>query len=174
MGKVIKFVLGLVLALVLAFFGAGLVMPTLSVEASVEVERPVETAWRVFMDGDRAVEWMTGLQRMDIVAGEPGMVGSQLTLVFVENGEEMAVEEMVTSVRKHEEYGFTIDSETATGNAVVRFEDLGMRTRITLASEMQGQNPILQSIMVISQGFIRDRQRADLQKLKQMIEAEQG
>ncbi len=174
MRKALKFVLGLLLALVLAFFGAGLVMPTLAIESSVEVEKPVETAWRVFMDGERAVEWMSGLQRMEIIAGEPAMVGSQFKLVFVENGEEMVVEEMVTTVRKHEEYGFTIDSATASGDAVVRFEDLGMRTRITLASEMQGSNPLMQSMMVIAQGFIRDRQRADLERLKRLIEAEQG
>ena len=101
MKKVLKFVLGLVLVLVLGFFAAGLVIPTLSYETSVEVERPVETAWRVFMDGERMSQWMTNLQRVETIAGEPGMVGSQFRLVFDENGEEVVVSEMVTEVRKH-------------------------------------------------------------------------
>ncbi|MCA9717473.1 MAG: SRPBCC family protein [Myxococcales bacterium] len=171
MKKVLKFVLGLVLVLVLGFFAAGLVIPTLSYETSVEVERPVETAWRVFMDGERMSQWMTNLQRVETIAGEPGMVGSQFRLVFDENGEEVVVSEMVTEVRKHEVYAFTIESDSVGGNAAVRFEDLGMRTRVTIRNELQGQNPVWQSLIVISQGFMRDRQLEQLNKLKQLIES---
>lgn len=169
--KALKIVLASLAALTLAFFAVGLAMPTLHYETSVEVARPVDQVWAAFMDPARMDRWLAGLREVQPLAGPPGEVGSTARLVFVEDGEEMRVDETILRRIEGEELAFAMDNDVLTGSASVRFTPVGDRTRITCVNDVEGKGPVWRSILALTQGVMEDHQVADFERLAALVES---
>lgn len=109
--KILKYILGIIAALVVIFFMIGVFVSTFTYENKVEVNAPVEKAWAVFTDESRMGEWLTGLKSIETISGNPGEVGSIYRLVFVQNGEEMVMTEEVTAFQQNELFAFNLDND---------------------------------------------------------------
>ena len=89
--KVLRYILGLIVLLLIAFFTLGFLNPEISYETRTEIQASVEETFAVFNDPERMGEWLVGFHSMENISGNDNEVGSKWKLRFEENGEVMEV-----------------------------------------------------------------------------------
>jgi len=136
----------------------------------IEIDRPVAEVYRQFKDPDNLPRWITGLQRIEQISGEPGAVGSVAKHVYLEKGR---IIEMIETVTAHEpEKHFTGELETEGMQCTIRvdFVDKGDSTLMRFRSDFRSQGLLMKLMMPFMKGQIRARQEGDMQKFKALVE----
>lgn len=169
--KILKFILGLVVVLALAFFAVGIFAPSFTYENKVEVNAPVEKAWAIFTDESRMADWLTGLQSVETISGNPGEVGSKYQMVFIENGEEMVMKEEVTAFQENQLFAFTLDADPLISEVEVKFTGDESKTEITATSFIKGKNLFWKSTLRLMKSMVVNRGQEQYDKLKEIIES---
>lgn len=167
-----------ILLVVIALFAGGLIVygmmnTPFTVETRVEVDRPVEQAWAVFADEDLITDWIGGLQKIEILEGEKGQVGSTYRLTFMENGDEVVINELITAFEPNKRMAFTIDHEIMYSDNEIRIEARGEnKSEFISVSEMGGKGLFMKGLMAMGKSSVESRQQADYNRLKALIEAQ--
>ncbi|MGH1364525.1 MAG: SRPBCC family protein [Calditrichia bacterium] len=172
--KILKILLAVVAFLAIALVVYGSMNSPFTVETRVTVDRSVEQAWGVFAAEDKLTEWITGLEKIEFVDGaETEAVGNTYRLYFNEDGRETIVEEKVTAYVPNERMAFTIDHEMMYNETDIRFNSLGdQQCEVISVSKTEGKGMFMKGLMALSKSSIVERQQADYDKLKALIEAE--
>lgn len=161
-----------VLVAVVLFYGiAYLIIPPTEFRVRVEVERPVGVAWHVFADESRMEDWLGGFQSLETIAGEPGEPGSRHRLTFVEDGQEIVFEEKVLSRVDYEEFSFRMTHPMMTGEYNIVFEGIDDRSAIVVDGKVTGEG-FFRPIMPMMRASMVERVTADYERLKRLIENE--
>jgi len=169
--QALKIILGVLVVLILAFVGIGLMSSRRVLANEVELAEPIDEVWNAFTDESRMGEWMEGLQRTENISGDPLTVGSRWKLVFVEGDKEMEVIEEVTACRPNEVYSFKVETDPFVGTTEIRFTPSENGTKLVSTSTMEGRNLIWCGLLGLMKGTIAERNQASFDNLKRMIEA---
>lgn len=172
--KALKYILGILVLLILAFFTLGMFNPELTYESRTQVNAPVEHAFAVFQDPDRMDEWLEGLKRIEMISEGGVKVGSKSLLVFEENGETMELTEVVTAFKENELYAFTLDADVMTANVEIRFvaKD-SLNTEIIARTTSTGKNIMWRSILALAKSTFQQQDQDSYTRLKEVIESQQ-
>ncbi len=170
-GRIVRWTAIAMVVVVAIYFVLTIAMPPTRYETRFEVDRPVDIAWGVFMDETRTVEWLPGLRSIETIRGEPGTVGSVHRMIFEEDGHRIEMEEEVVSVVKNREFAFRLTHEIMEADLVVRFEDLGERTRIVTTNEVRGRG-LVRPLIPLMKSNMTQRQQEGYARLKAIIESE--
>lgn len=169
--KVLKYVLGFLGIVIVAFLMIGVFVPSFRYETTIDVNAPVATSWSIFNDESRMGEWLIGFQNIETISGNPGEVGSKYRLVFLEGDETIVMTEEMTAVQENELVAFKFDNDLMTGTFEVRFRGDESKTTIATINELQGKNIVWRSLLWLSKTTIRERAQANYARLKELIEA---
>ena len=172
--KALKYILGILVLLILAFFTLGMLNPELAYESRTQVNAPVEHAFAVFQDPDHMDEWLEGLKRIEMISEGDARVGSKSLLVVEENGEVMELTEVVTAFKQNELYAFTLDADVLTAQVDIRFvaKD-SLNTEIIARTTSKGKNLMWRSILSLAKANIQQQDQDSYTRLKAVIEATQ-
>lgn len=168
--RILKWVGGILAAIVVIFFLIGVFVPTFTYVSRIEVNAPVEHAWAVFNDESRVGEWMTGFKSIETISGNPNEVGSKFRLVFEEDGKEIVMTETMTAFEPHERFAFDLVNEVMNVNVDIRFASSGGKTEITATSLVDGNNIFWKSLLPLFKSGFEDRSQEMYDKLKTLIE----
>ena len=139
---------------------------------SIEVDRPIEDAWEVYMDESRMREWLTGYRSMELIEGEPLTVGSKHRILFEDRGRDLVLEETVTAIDPPREFAFDLEHEIMSSSMRITLESIGPdRTRLVSTTETRSPKLLWKIILPFMTPQMRKRNRGDLEMLKAMIEA---
>lgn len=172
--KFLKWTFIILIVLSLGFFGAGLIQPEQEIEFEMEINKPVMQVYTNLLNPLIAQDWMVGLQSVEQVSGIPGFPGSELDLVFEENGEQMILHERF--VKNIPGKGFTIDysGDVMEGTIETTLEKSDGGTILHFKNNYAGNNFFWRSMMVFFSGQIEQRNRENYERFKKLVENGKG
>ena len=74
--KILKWVLGIILLLIIIFFLLGVFTPSVSYSSEITVDKSVTESWSVMQDESKLDQWITGYVKSEQLSGTPGTVGA--------------------------------------------------------------------------------------------------
>lgn len=137
----------------------------------IEVEKPLAEVYAAFNDQDNMPRWITGLQRTELISGEPGKPGAKTRQVYLERGRTI---ELIETIREHvpgERFVGTIEGEGMSCDLQVEFVDKGASTVVRMRSKFQPQKLAMRFMLPLFKGQIRKRQEGDLKRFGELVEA---
>ena len=138
----------------------------------MEVNKPIEVAWEVLMDESKMGEWLEGYKGMELIEGEPLMVGSKHKMIFEENGQELTFIETVTAIEPPNEFSFDFDHDMMSSSIQMTLESVGpASTRITNRTKFAANGFFINLMMFFMTPRMKSRQRRSFARLKALIEA---
>ena len=123
------------------------------------------------MNIDNMSSWMTGFERVEVLSGEPGEVGTEYMLYFRENGRVMSVKETATIMEKGKRYGFDMENEWFNGSSLISIEPVEIGSRLSVENTVSGKGLFRRAFLFLMQSKMRDRQQGDIEKLRDLIES---
>ena len=163
-------IVGILIVLALSVLGfvlySGYSNPEFTYQTQVVVDVPPERAWQVFNDPEKLPLWVEGFQKIEYLRGEPNAVGSHYRLTF----DDVVVTEELTLIEENERLEMTFDNEMMTAENMVVFRPSDRGTRISTESTVRGNGIFWQSVLLFSQSAMQQRQQADLERFKALVE----
>ena len=92
---------------------------------SVDIDLPRERVLELFDDVDNLYKWQTGLQSVEHLSGEPGQVGSQMKMVYLNGKHRMELIETITKRDLPDEFNGTYEWGGGCNTLDNRFIELG-------------------------------------------------
>lgn len=139
---------------------------------SVEVNRPIDHAWDVFMDESKTAQWLTGFKRMEIIEGEPLTVGSRHKMVFEEDGSELVFVETVRVIQPPKEFSFDFDHEFMGSTLRVTLESVAAdRTLLSCHTNVKATEVLTEEQLASMTPDMKKRQMRNFENLKTLIES---
>ena len=168
--KYLKYILGAVVALFIIFLLIGIVKPEVSYDCEIAVDKPLSESWQVTQDEEKMPDWLPGFQKIEHVSGTPGEVGAVSIVHFIENGEEMQIEETITDIVPNESISMTYGSDFMDMDYYMKLTDDNGHTKINSSTTVRGNGMFSKSIMALMGGAIKAQEEANLINLKKVIE----
>lgn len=141
------------------------------IEIEIEVERPLREVYAAFNHPDNLPRWIQGLQRTEVISGEPGQIGAKTRQIYLERGR---IVEMVETITAHEPERYMagiLDGQGFQATMEVNFIDRGERTGIHFRTNFQGQSILMRLMLPFIKGPMRKRSCGDLESFKRLVEA---
>lgn len=169
--NILKWVVGILALLLVAFFMVGVFVPTFTYESRISVNKPAAHAFAVFMDDKKRADWMTGFKSIEIISGNRGEVGSIYKLAIEESGELMEMEETITAFKENVLFASKLVNDVMFADVEITFVESHGQTIITASNLVEGRNLIWKSLLVLFKGNISNQSQEMYENLKQVIEA---
>ena len=139
---------------------------------SVEVDRPIQHCWDIFMDESRMDEWAIGFKSVETIEGEPMTVGSKHRMVFEERGKEIVFIETVRVVDPPREFTYDLDHEVMNSTVSMTFESVGAEsTRLSCYTDGRPPTLLLKIMMPFMVPQMKKRQFQQIENLKAIMGA---
>lgn len=170
--KFLKIALIVVGLLVAAFFAIGLICTECSYQVEMEIDAPVSSVWEKLNDMESMPTWMDGLESIELTGGQSGSVGAQYRLVFLQDGEEIEIQETFTEFDPPNAFAFDMSNEVLTGTKRISLTDNNGSTKLLATTSYVGTNLLWRSIMCLSQGSIQRMEQAQFEQLANLMSNE--
>ena len=168
--KALKYIFGAAAILLIAFLSIGFIIPEVSYENKVLVNKPIEHSFQVFINPNKLKDWISGFKKINHVSGFPNEIGSKWALTIEENGEEMTMIEEITAYELDKLFAFKLDNDVLTTYVEIRFEDSGKGTAIIVKNRVIGKNMFFRSLFPLYTSYFKEMTQVDYEKLKNVIE----
>lgn len=142
------------------------------VEASVLIDAPPETVAEVLLDATKAPRWTAGLERMEVVSGEPGTAGCVGRAHYIEGGRRYVLNDVLDHVTPNRRYVARVSGNGITARVETTLQPIGDRaTQLTLQWDGHGTAPLTRIMIRLMKRRIAARVDADLGALRDLVEA---
>jgi len=172
MKKFLKRVGITILVIVIIFFSAGIIFPSVMYESKVTVNKPIETSFAVFTNAIKLSDWVIGLKGIGLINGIPNTVGSKWKFIIEQNGQKLELIQTMKEFKLNELFVTHADSELFTDDVEVKFTSKGESTEITATSNLKGKNIFWKSVFVFAKFYLHGNDQKMYDKLKEVIEKE--
>ena len=170
--KVLKYVIGFLLFLLVGFFLLGIFKPSIQYTNEIDVNKPANEAFAVMMDESKMNQWLEGYKGSKTLEGQPNEVGTKFEVTVEDNGEDIVMLETITAYEEGKRYAFELDNEVLHSAMDLRFTPLDEKaTRITSTTQMQGNNMMYKSMFALMSGMMKAHDVQNLERLKAVIES---
>lgn len=151
MARILKFILGFFLTVLILFYALGMFKSTVEYGSVIEINKPLKETWAVFMDDAKMDQWLEGMQDMKLVEGKMNETGSKYTFKFNEDGNLVDMKQTLTKVVPNERFEMTLASEgMMSTDMVVTFEEKDANTTILNShSVAQGEGMFMRSMFAL-------------------------
>jgi uncharacterized protein YndB with AHSA1/START domain len=142
-----------------------------TVETTIRIGVPPDAVAEVLLDADLAPRWTSGLERLELVSGEPGRPGCVGRARYVENGRRSVLEDVLLAVTPNRRYLSRVSGSglTATVETILTPVD-GGETDLFLRWVGRGTNPITRIVLPLMRRRIARRAGEDLIALRCLAE----
>ncbi|MGB0805203.1 MAG: SRPBCC family protein [Salibacteraceae bacterium] len=170
MMKILKYILIVLAVLMIIFFGNGLITSSVTYQGKIEVNKPIEEAWAVMEDDSRISEWLPVITRIEPVSGTPGTLGAVSNIYAIENGEEMVMQETITSFDPPKHIAMTFTMDFMDMKYEMHLTEQNGKTLIASKSKTVGNGLFSKSILSFMGGMMEAQENENLHRLKMVIE----
>ena len=168
--KILKYLFIILAILVALFFGNGMFTENVSYQNEVMVNKPASEVWAIMEDDTRISEWLTVIDRMELVSGEAGTVGAVSNIYVTENGEEMVMQETITAVTPEKRIAMTFTMDFMDMEYEMELEEMDGKTKITSRSVTTGNGLVAKSIVALMPSVMKAQEEANLGNLKAVVD----
>lgn len=161
-----------ILVIVIIFFSAGIIFPSISYESKVTVNKPAETSFGVFTNAFKLWDWVTGLKQISWISGGQNVVGSKWKFIIRQNGTDYELIQTLKAYKQNELFTSNSDNELFTNDVEMKFISKGTSTEIIATSNLKGKNIFWRSVFVFAKFYLNGNDQKMYDKLKEVIEKE--
>ena len=141
--------------------------------SKVIINKPTTTVWKFFDNPENLPKWLTGFKRFEHISGIPGKPGAKSKQYYEMNGRSIEMLEEITVRKECEEFSGIMTNKWMTSSVTNTFTDLGDGRTELVSSVSSIFKPLFLKLLgniLMKKGF-QQRQNADLQKLKEVLES---
>ncbi len=169
--KYLKYIVGIIVLLFVLFIGIGILVPSISYQSEVTVDKPIEEAWAVMNDESKLSQWLKGITKIEHVSGKKGTVGAVTQYTFNENGEESIILETIKSITPNQNISMDFNMEGVMNmNYKVDFTSKDGKTFIQSSTDTKGDGMFMKSMVFFMKGTMQSQEDENMNNLKKLIE----
>ena len=169
--KYLKYILGIIAVLVIAFLLIGVFKPAVTYDCEIMVNKPVAESWAVTQDEEKLKDWLPTIQKIEHISGTPGTVGAVSDVHFDNDGEIMTIRETITELIPEESISMTYTSDFMDMDYTLNMTSDNGQTKISTSTIAEGNGMFSKSIMALIGGSIEAQEETNLANLKKTIES---
>ncbi len=141
------------------------------IQASVMIHASPAAVSEVLLDIDAAPAWTAGLERLELVEGVPGRVGSVGLAHYVEGDRRYTVEDHLLEAVPGRHFKSEIRGGGLRATVETTLKSVPGGTNTTIRWSGTGTNPITKVMLPLLRKSIRQRCHADLEALRDLVES---
>ena len=168
--KVIKIILGIIIAFSLAFFATGLIVKETTYTAEVSLKKPVKEVFKEFNDAGNIKNWIPEIQSVEAVNKNPGITGNVYNIVVLNQGQEIAMTEKIMAYVPNEKVTLFFDAENMLKKDDYLFTEENGKTVITLNARCQSESYIMACMFPLFKGTFQEQDQSYLNNFKSFVE----
>ena len=143
--------------------------------STVFIDKPIQEVWSFFDNSDNMPQWLTGFVEFKPLSGEPGTIGARALHVYDLNGRMFELEETITDKVPFERFAGILSNPSMESHMETLFTDMGDgRTKLLSISDVKFKSWMFRLMGRFMKKGFQSRQDADLNRLKQAIEGQDG
>lgn len=174
--KILKYILFAILAIIILFFGLGLLKSSVSYGHEITVDKPLKEAWAVTQDASKYGEWLDGFKSMELIEGEEQAVGAKYKVVVSPGDGQPDFEmiETVEAIKEFEQVDLSFDSDMMDFEQSLIFSENEGKTSVKTVSKVLGKGVMMRSMfawMEMLAGSFTKQETKNMEALKKLIEA---
>jgi uncharacterized membrane protein len=168
--KTIKIILGIITALVLAFFLTGLFVKETTYQAEVSVNKSLSEVFESFNNSKNIKNWIPEVKSFTVLNENPGKIGSIYKIVIDNNGQDITMTEKVRAYVKNEKVTLFFDAENMLKKDDYIFTEKDGITTIQLNSSCQSDSYIMACMFPYFKGTFKEQDQGYLNNFKAYVE----
>jgi predicted small secreted protein len=168
--KVIKIILGIIIAFSLAFFATGLIVKETTYTAEVSLKKPVKEVFKEFNDAGNIKNWIPEIKSFEVVNENVGKTGSVYKIVVMAEDQEITMTEKVMAFVPNEKITLFFDAENMLKKDDYVFTEKNGVTTITLNASCQSESYVMACMFPYFKGTFKEQDQAYLNNFKAYIE----
>ena len=145
---------------------------SVTVRASVRIDRPPEDVASVLLDADKAVLWTTALEKFEILARPPGLVGSRARLHYRQGARRYVMEDELLQAEPNRRYVSRVTGDAIEAHVETILTPISGATRVDVRWAGSGKPLLLRLLLPFMRRSIARQAQKDLVKLKALVESE--
>ncbi|MEL7123329.1 MAG: SRPBCC family protein [Bacteroidota bacterium] len=173
--KILKYLLFAILAIVVLFFGIGILKPTIKYGHEITVDKPIKEAWAIAKDESKYDQWLKGYKGMELIEGEQDEPGSKYK-VTVEPGDgqpEFEMIQTIVEIKDYEKAHLHYDNDFMVVDQIMNYSMSDGQTIISSQATVIPKGIVFKSMfgmMEILFGSFTAQEKENMEKLKILIE----
>ncbi|MDE0534898.1 MULTISPECIES: SRPBCC family protein [unclassified Tenacibaculum] len=169
--KKIKIILGIITALILAFFLTGLVVQEVVYTNEITVNKPVKEVFADFQNVELMKQWMPEVKSIDVLEEKPNKVGSTYKVVVENQGKLVTMTEEVLAFEENERLTFHFDAENMLKTDDYAFTSEGNTTKIVQTTTCTSESYVMSCLFPYFKGALKKMSQQYLDEFKKVSEA---
>jgi uncharacterized membrane protein len=144
-----------------------------TIETSIDIQRPLEVVFAYASDPRNGPQWQEVIKQVEVTPDGPPRVGTKSKAVASFLGVKLEPTNEITALEPNRSVSFKGSSGPATLEGTFQFEAVGSGTRLrgTIQVEPGGLFKVAGPLFAIQ---LKKQFEADFQRLKELLEAQQG
>jgi len=144
-----------------------------TIETSIDIQRPVETVFAYVADPRNGPQWQGAIKETHVTPDGPPTVGAKVTQVVSFLGVKLEPTAEITALEPNRSFSIKGRAGPASLEATYRFEVMGAGTRLSATIQVE-PGGLFQLAGPLFASQFKKQSEADLQRLKALLEAQQG
>ncbi len=153
--KILKIIGGIILLLLVVFLAAGFVVPKVTYETSVTVNKPISETFALFNDMEHLQKWIPEVKSIETMKETPNKIGSQYKMKVVSEGSEVEMVETVIDYKDNELVSLDFDAGDMHKVDTYHFSSDGDMTNITANHVCTGNSYIMKCMFAFFKGMFK-------------------
>jgi len=168
--KTVKIVLGVLIAITIAFFCTGLIIKENTYSHQITINQPLNKTFELFSDQNLVKEWIPEITNIEAIQMKPGMVGSEYRVTMENEGVVLSKKEKILAYVKNEQLTYYFDAEGVYKTDDFSFSSEGNNTLISLESTYSGKSYLISCVFPYFKGTFKDVDIQNLERFKEFAE----
>lgn len=142
----------------------------LNSEMELEIDADQKEVWSYFQNPGNFKKWMSGFEKIEMLEGIPGTVGSTYALHFNNDGTEQVIYQELTSMDPPNGLSFKLTSDLFAANLDIQMTEKAGKTLMTVNMQSEGNNAFYNAAMHLAKDDIDLNQRKNYEAFKNLLE----
>ena len=143
-----------------------------SVQISIKIDRPPEDIAAVLLDAEKAVLWTSNLEKFEVLASPPGLVGSKARLHYKEGNKRYVMEDELLEVEPNRRFLSRVIGDAIEAEVETILRPINGSTQVNVRWSGSGKPLFLRLLLPFMRRSIAHQAHKDLMKLKALVESE--
>lgn len=168
--KTVKIVLGIVIALSLAFFAMGIIVQEIDHTSKVTINKPVEEVFKLLSNQEQWSEWIPEITAIKTVTTSAEVKGNSYAITVKNQDQEIALEERVLAFEPNKNLKLLFQ-----GGGLVKIDDYNFHsvngtTEIVVDTKTRSESFILGCMLPLVKGKLAQESQQYLNNFKEFAE----